>query len=112
MFLGANLRLTMAQVIEKFFIASMLMWAVPVVILIAFNKSLFPGSADMSPYSLTLLSGFLAVISVNIVIAFYIYMAMKEPSEKHEPDSKFLAEAEASVKQLVNEGSSIHKKDE
>ena len=47
---------------------------------------------------MTLLSGFVAVISVNIVIAFYIYMAMKEPSDKHEPDTKFLADAKASVK--------------
>lgn len=53
----------------------------------------------MSPYSVTLLSGFLAVISVNVVIAFYIYMAMKEPSDKHEPDPKFLAEAKASIQQ-------------
>ncbi|XP_021970945.1 uncharacterized protein LOC110865919 [Helianthus annuus] len=103
----------MAKVIEKFFIASMLMWAVPVAILIAFNKNLFPGSADMSPYSLTLLSGFLAVISVNIVIAFYIHLAMKEPSEKHEPDPKFVSEAEAGVKHLVkSESSSTNKKDE
>lgn len=57
------------------------------------------GSADLSPYSATLLSGFLAVISVNIVIALYIYMAMKEPSYKHEPDPAFVAEAKASVNQ-------------
>ncbi|KAK9078127.1 hypothetical protein SSX86_002184 [Deinandra increscens subsp. villosa] len=100
----------MAKVIEKFFIASMLMWAVPVVILFAFNNNLLPGSADMSPYWLTLVSGFLAVISVNIVIAFYIYLAMKEPSVKHEPDPKFVSEAEASVKHLVKP--ETHKKDE
>ncbi|KAI3725537.1 hypothetical protein L1987_65327 [Smallanthus sonchifolius] len=104
-----NLRLPMAKVIEKFFVASMLMWAIPVAILFAFNRNLFPGSADMSPYSFTLLSGFLAVISVNIVIAFYIYLAMKEPSEKHEPDPTFVSEAEASVK---HESSSTHKKEE
>ena len=55
------------------------------------------GSSDLSPHSLTILSGFLAVISVNIVIAFYIYMAMKEPSNQHEPDPAFLAAAKASV---------------
>lgn len=60
----------------------------------------------MSPYSLTLLSGFLAVISVNIVIAFYIYMAMKEPSDKHKPDPAFLAEAKASVNQPTVEADS------
>ncbi|KAM0014637.1 putative vacuolar ATPase assembly integral membrane protein Vma21 [Helianthus debilis subsp. tardiflorus] len=106
----------MAKVIEKFFIASIFMWAIPIAILYAFNNNLFPGAADMSPYSLTLLSGFLAVISVNIVIAFYIYFAMKEPSDKHEPDPKFVSEAEASVKHLVpdqtHESSSASKKDE
>jgi hypothetical protein len=48
-------------------------------------------------------SGFLAVISVNVVIAFYIYMAMKEPSYKHEPDPAFLAEAKASVSRSTNQ---------
>ncbi|KAK9270382.1 hypothetical protein L1049_025961 [Liquidambar formosana] len=89
----------MAGVIQKFFIASMFMWITPIAILYGFNHNLFPGSSHMSSYSLTLLSGFLAVISVNIVIAFYIYMAMKEPSDKHVPDPTFLAEAKASVSQ-------------
>lgn len=57
----------------------------------------------MSPYSLTLVSGFLAVISVNLVIGFYIYMAMKEPSDKHEPDPAFVAEAKASVSQSTSQ---------
>jgi hypothetical protein len=57
----------------------------------------------LSAYSLTLVSGFLAVISVNVVIAFYIYMALKEPSDKHEPDPAFLAEAKASVSQSTNQ---------
>ncbi|GJR51119.1 vacuolar ATPase assembly integral membrane protein VMA21-like domain-containing protein, partial [Tanacetum coccineum] len=76
------------------------------------------GSGDMSPYSVTLLSGFLAVVSVNIVIAFYIYLAMKEPSDKHEPDPKFVSEAEASVKHLgvpsqtQEPSSSSHNKEE
>ncbi|RYR56814.1 hypothetical protein HN51_009075 [Arachis hypogaea] len=87
------------SVIQKFFIASMFMWAVPVAILYGFNNNLFPGTDNLSPYSVTLVSGFLAVISVNVVIAFYIYLAMREPAEKHEPDPKFLAEAKASMKQ-------------
>ncbi|TQD69329.1 hypothetical protein C1H46_045138 [Malus baccata] len=72
------------------------------------------GVSDMSPYSLTLLSGFLAVISVNVVIAFYIYMAMKEPSDQHKPDPAFLAEAEASVSKLKGDtdGSSQSSKKE
>ncbi|XP_008225898.1 PREDICTED: uncharacterized protein LOC103325501 [Prunus mume] len=96
----------MAGVIQKFVAASLFMWITPVAILYAFNNNLLPGASDMSPYSLTLLSGFLAVISVNMVIAFYIYMAMKEPSDKHKPDPAFLAEAKASVSQPTGEADS------
>lgn len=56
----------------------------------------------MSPYSLTLLSGFLAVVSVNVVIVFYIVLALKEPADKHKPDASFLAEAKDSVKKLTS----------
>ncbi|KAG2689345.1 hypothetical protein I3760_09G134800 [Carya illinoinensis] len=94
---------TMAGVIRKFFIASMFMWAAPVAILYGFNHNLLPGSTQLSPHSLTLVSGFLAVISVNVVIALYVYMAMKEPSDKHEPDPAFLAEAKASVSQSTSQ---------
>ncbi|KAL5578292.1 hypothetical protein UlMin_019991 [Ulmus minor] len=94
----------MTGVVRKFFIASMFMWMAPVAILYGFNHNWFPGLSDLSPYSLTLLSGFLAVISVNIVIAFYIYMAMKEPSHQHEPDPSFLAEAKASVSRPISSG--------
>ncbi|KAL1832546.1 hypothetical protein ACET3Z_002197 [Daucus carota] len=106
----------MAGVMEKFIVASMFMWIVPVAILYGFNHELFPGSSDLSSSSLTLLSGFLAVISVNVVIAFYICWAMREPVQKHEPDPKFLSEATASVKQFKpderGESSSTHKKEE
>ncbi|PPD85654.1 hypothetical protein GOBAR_DD17424 [Gossypium barbadense] len=71
-----------AAVIKKFFIASMFMWIAPLAILYGFNHNLLP---------------------VNIVIAFYIYMAMKEPVDKHEPDPKFLADAKASVSQPTGE---------
>ncbi|KAM3005665.1 hypothetical protein FF2_035770 [Malus domestica] len=101
-----RLEITMAGVIQKFVTASMFMWIIPVAILYAFNNNLLPGVSDMSSYSLTLLSGFLAVISVNVVIAFYIYMAMKEPSDKHKPDPAFLAEAEASVSKLKGDADS------
>ncbi|XP_010260704.1 PREDICTED: uncharacterized protein LOC104599734 [Nelumbo nucifera] len=89
----------MAGVVKKFFIASMFMWIVPIGILYGFNHHIFPGSTRLSSESQTLLSGFLAVISVNMVIAFYICMAMKEPLHKHEPDPAFLAKAKASVSQ-------------
>ncbi|XP_022760378.1 uncharacterized protein LOC111306764 [Durio zibethinus] len=92
-----------AGVIKKFFIASMFMWIAPLAILYGFNHNFLRGSTDLSPHAMTLLSGFLAVISVNIVIAFYIWMAMKEPSDKHEPDPKFLADAKASISQPTGE---------
>lgn len=83
----------------------------------ALNSCLFgAGSIQLSPYSATLFSGFLAVISVNIVIAFYICMAMKEPSDKYEPDPAFLAEAKASVSQStpveIDDSSESRKKQE
>lgn len=62
-----------------------------------------PGSTHLSSYSVTLVSGFLAVISVNVVIGFYIYMAMKEPSDKHVPDPNFVAEAKSSLQSRQNE---------
>ncbi|XP_030538902.1 uncharacterized protein LOC115747018 [Rhodamnia argentea] len=98
----------MAGVVEKFLLASMLMWIIPVAVLYGFNHNVFPGSSDLSPHSLTLWSGLLAVISVNAVIGFYIYLAMKEPSDKHEPDPAFLAQARASVQKPIEstEGSS------
>ncbi|KAL8470060.1 hypothetical protein ACS0TY_032797 [Phlomoides rotata] len=89
----------MVGVVNKFFIASMLMWIAPVAILYGFNHNLFPGLGQLSPESTTLWSGILAVISVNVVIVFYIYSAMKEPSDKHVPDPAFLADAKASINQ-------------
>ncbi|KAL4387361.1 hypothetical protein GQ457_09G022380 [Hibiscus cannabinus] len=86
-----------AGLVNKFFIASMLMWIAPLAILYGFNHNLLPGLTNISPHAMTLVSGFVAVISVNIVIAFYVYMAMKEPTDKHEPDPKILANAKASV---------------
>ncbi|PPR91867.1 hypothetical protein GOBAR_AA28823 [Gossypium barbadense] len=70
------------------------------------------GLTNLSPHAMTLLSGFVAVISVNIVIAFYIYMAMKEPSNKHQPDPKFLTHAKASVYQPTGEPMESLKKQE
>ncbi|KAH6765169.1 Vacuolar ATPase assembly integral membrane protein VMA21-like domain-containing protein [Perilla frutescens var. frutescens] len=75
------------------------MFAAPMAILYGFNYNFLPGSSELSQEPMTLLSGILAVFSVNVVIAFYIYMAMKEPSGKPEPDPKFLAQAKASIKQ-------------
>ncbi|GFP81376.1 hypothetical protein PHJA_000281000 [Phtheirospermum japonicum] len=89
----------MVGVVIKFSIASICLFAAPIAILYGFNHKFLPGSTQMSHESMSLWSGILAVISVNVVIAFYIYMAMKEPSDKHEPDPKFLADAKASIKQ-------------
>ncbi|XP_077230838.1 uncharacterized protein LOC143863921 [Tasmannia lanceolata] len=94
----------MSGVIRKFFFASMLMWIAPLVILYGFNHHMVPGLNELSSSSQTLLSGFLAVISVNLVIVFYIFMAMKEPLDsEHRPDPTFLAEAKASISQSATE---------
>ncbi|KAK1280340.1 hypothetical protein QJS04_geneDACA016111 [Acorus gramineus] len=90
----------MPSVVVKFFLASMALWIAPLSILYGFNHHIFPGSSQLSPSSHTLISGFIAVISVNMVIIFYIIMAMKEPpSRQHQPDPSFLAEAKASISQ-------------
>ncbi|KAK4261803.1 hypothetical protein QN277_004755 [Acacia crassicarpa] len=44
----------MTGVIQKFFIASLLMWAAPLAVLYGFNHNLLPGSTNLSPYSTTL----------------------------------------------------------
>lgn len=70
--------------------------------------NLTTGASQLSAENKTLISGFIAVISVNLVIGFYICMAMKEsPSSTNpQPDPKFLAEAKASINQSENAASS------
>ncbi|XP_057520082.1 uncharacterized protein LOC130800512 [Amaranthus tricolor] len=94
--------MTMAQVSRKFFVASIFMWILPIAILYGFQHDWFPGFSHISPYSQTLLSGFMAVISVNIMLAFYICMAIKEPNDRHEPDPAFVAKAKASITKPSN----------
>ncbi|XP_039145865.1 uncharacterized protein LOC120283290 [Dioscorea cayenensis subsp. rotundata] len=90
----------MAGVVQKFFLTSIIMWMVPIAIIYGFNHHIFPGSSQLSSSSQTLISGFLAVISVNFVIALYIIMAMKEPTNQEpQPDPTFLAEARRSITQ-------------
>ncbi|KAL2937661.1 Vacuolar ATPase assembly integral membrane protein VMA21 [Bienertia sinuspersici] len=87
---------TMTIATRKFFVASTFMWILPFAILYGFQRDWFPGFSNMSPSTQTLLSGFLAVISVNVMLAFYIYMAMKEPTDRHEPDPTFVVKDKAS----------------
>ncbi|CAN6463360.1 unnamed protein product [Victoria cruziana] len=90
----------MMGVIQKFFLVSVLMWIAPLLILYGFNHQIFPGVSELSASSQTLLSGFLAVVSVNFMIGIYIFMAMREPSHgEHKPDASFLAQAKASINQ-------------
>ncbi|XP_078148991.1 vacuolar ATPase assembly integral membrane protein VMA21-like domain-containing protein [Carex rostrata] len=98
----------MTGVVEKFFITSMVMWMAPLAILYSFYYGYIPGASQLSAENKTLISGFIAVISVNLVIGFYICMAMKEsPSSTNpQPDPKFLAEAKASINQSENAASS------
>lgn len=42
------------------------------------------------------------MVSVNVVIVFYICLALKEPVDKHKPDASFVAEAKDSVKKLTS----------
>lgn len=90
----------MSAVITKFAVTSMVMWMAPVAIVYGFYYQIFPGVSKLSPSAQTMASGFLAVISVNLVIGFYIYMAMKEtPHQEPQPDPAFLANAKASINQ-------------
>ncbi|WZY90151.1 hypothetical protein YC2023_046886 [Brassica napus] len=123
---------TMGGVMQKFLVASMFMWILPVAILYGFNNDLLPGKEEEGPSRFTLAafeielnpenhylkklgrmfklfllggtcaSGFLAVVSVNVVIVFYICLALKEPTDKHKPDASFVAEAKDSVKKLTS----------
>ncbi|KAL9247407.1 hypothetical protein vseg_020842 [Gypsophila vaccaria] len=90
----------MAVVSRKFFIASLFMWLLPISILYGFQHAWFPGFSHISPYSLNLLSGLLAVVSVNVMLGFYIWMAMREPTDKHTPDPAYVAKAKASIKPM------------
>ncbi|EPS63526.1 hypothetical protein M569_11258, partial [Genlisea aurea] len=86
-------------VASKFLITSAFMWILPFAILYGFNHKLCPAGCDaLSAESVTLWGGIIAVISVNVVIALYIYAAMREPSTKHEPDPRFVSNARISLK--------------
>ncbi|KAG2327682.1 hypothetical protein Bca52824_010410 [Brassica carinata] len=97
-------KIGMGGVMQKFLVASMCMGILPIALLYGFNNDLLPDSTTLSPHSLTLLSGFLAVVSVNVVIVFYICLALKEPVDKHKLDASFVAEAKDSVKKLTSGG--------
>ncbi|KQK22879.1 hypothetical protein BRADI_1g69860v3 [Brachypodium distachyon] len=93
----------MSGVMPKFAVASMVMWMAPAAILYGFHHQLFPGVIQLSSSAQTLVSGFLAVISVNLVIGFYIYMALKEtPAKEPQPDAAFLANAKASINRPIS----------
>lgn len=104
------------QVIRKFSLTSLAMWGFPLLILYVFNKYVEPGMASLSPRWHTICSGCLAVFSVNVVIAIYIVMAMREPRSVAEPqpDPTFVSRARSSLLQTQQEGlsSEMNKKDE
>lgn len=87
------------QVLVLFGVTSLLMWALPLWVLYAFNHKLFPGSEGLSQQSTTLWSGLLAVLSVNVVIIFYIILALREKpvAAAPHPDPAFLSKARASM---------------
>ena len=82
-----------------FGVTSLLMWALPLWVLYAFHSKLFPGSEGLSQQSTTLWSGLLAVLSVNVVIVFYIILALRENpvAPTPHPDPAFVAKARASL---------------
>ncbi|EFJ12182.1 hypothetical protein SELMODRAFT_49779, partial [Selaginella moellendorffii] len=86
----------------KFAIASVFMWTAPLLILQAYKRDLLPGFSSLSPEVQTIVCGLLAVVSVNVVIAFYILSAMREPptSTEPKPDPEFVSRARASVEAL------------
>ena len=88
-----------AHVLALFGVTSLLMWALPLLVLYAFNNQLFPGSEGLSQQSTTLWSGLLAVLSVNVVIVFYIILALREKpvAPTPHPDPVFLSKARASL---------------
>nr|CAB3454200.1 unnamed protein product [Digitaria exilis] len=57
------------------------------------------GVSQISSSAQTLAGGFLAVVSVNMVIGFYIFMAMKETPHRPQPDPTFLANAKVGINQ-------------
>jgi len=97
------------QVVALFVCTSLLMWALPLWLLYAFNNKLVPGSQELSSSSLTLWSGLLAVLSVNLVIVMYILLALREKPSVYSPDPAFLSRAKASIsdnKQDTSRGAS------
>jgi vacuolar ATPase assembly integral membrane protein VMA21 len=66
------------------------------------------GASQLSAENKTLISGFIAVISVNLVIGFYICMAMKESptNTDPQPDPRFLVEAKAIINESETAASS------
>lgn len=87
------------KVMVTFTIASILMWVLPISVLQAFSWNLIPGLDNLSPRSRTLWCGALAVLSVNFVIAGYIFLALYETTSATEPqpDPVFLRRAKESV---------------
>lgn len=105
---NTQVQATLSNVLSKFFFTSFLMWLSPLAILYGFNHQIFPGTSSLSSSWHTLLSGFLAVISVVLVMGLYVFMALKETSSlSHQPDPTFLAKAKASIERTVLERKSI-----
>ncbi|GAQ90564.1 hypothetical protein KFL_006560090 [Klebsormidium nitens] len=93
-----------ANTISKFAITSLLMWVFPLLIIHAFYNNTFNVwelsiIRSLSPEHRTILMGLLAVLSVNLVIAIYIYLALKEPrtAAEPQPDPAFAEGARKSV---------------
>lgn len=110
--------MAVVAVLQRFILTSVVMWMAPLVVLWAFNSNILPSISDVTPQTRTLLSGILAVVSVNAVIAVYVWMALRDPptSAEPNPDPAFAAAAKASMvvteEQSKSETDSGSKKDD
>eukprot|EP00897_Mesotaenium_endlicherianum_P001753 jgi/Mesen1/1605/ME000134S00726 len=91
--------MALSDVISRFAMTSALMWIVPIAILYAFNNNLLPVIKSLSPEYQTLWGGLFAVAGVNVVIAIYIILALRDPPSAPEPqpDPVWAAKARAEL---------------
>jgi hypothetical protein len=109
----ASVKMAPRKVMGVFAFTSLLMWAFPLGVLHLFNQSLVPGVENMSQRSKTLWSGGLAVLSVNLVIGIYIYLALREPAVAvpPQPDPAFARRARTTLDQLAGKQATSNPKE-
>lgn len=86
-------------VISRFTVTSAFMWALPLLVLLAFNQKQFTDLIGIPEEHTTLFSGLTAVLAVNVVMAVYIVMALRDAptASQPQPDPAFVAAAQRSI---------------